>query len=226
MNRRRRHAFTLLEVLIVIALIGLLVALTLPNLYRAMETEQLNESAARFKAMIAMCRAEAMNEAREYRITTRADGTLKIERQLDAIYAPHVFVPIKAQWASSPVLLERVWVESIVDLPEGPPPFDVEDELVEFDEMVLEPVPVGMMDRPLLVRFAPDGISDSAEWVLRDQDGHGLKITLDGRLGRVTIIGEERISDGQIERPELMDFDDEDLLAGTTERELLAEYMP
>jgi hypothetical protein len=30
----------------------------------------------------------------------------------------------------------------------------------------------------------------------------------------------------QVERPERMDFDDEDLLAGTTERELLLEYMP
>jgi prepilin-type N-terminal cleavage/methylation domain-containing protein len=225
-DHHRGHAFTLLEVLIVIALIGLLVALTLPNFYRSMETEQLSESAARFKALIAMCRAEAMNEAREYRITTRADGTLKIERQLDGVYAPNVFVPIKEHWASAPVLLERVWVEAIVDLPEGPPPFDVEDELVEFDDMVVEPVRVGQMDKPLRIRFAPDGLSDSAEWILRDADGRGLKITLDGRLGRVATVDQALVPAEQVERPERMDFDDEDLLAGTTERELLLEYMP
>lgn len=220
------RGFTLLEVLIALVIIALLFGLVLPNYQRTLDTEQLSESATRFKAAIAMCRAQAMNEARAYQLVVRPDGSLKIVRQLDAIYAPHVYVPVHESWAQQPVLLDRVFVEAVLALPEGPPPFDVQDQLVEFDELVDEPIPVGELENGLTVTFAPDGLSDSAQWFLRDTDGRGRKVTLDGRLGRVTIEPIDSMPREQVERPEPLPDDEPDPLADMTEQDLLQEYMP
>ena len=220
----RRRAFTLLEVLLVIVLLGVLFAITLPSFTSTIDYEQLNESALRMKAMIGMCRAQAMNESRRYRVIFEVDGTVRLERQLDPIYAPHVFMPVREMWAQTPPLLERVFVEAVLDLPDGPPPFDIQDELVEFEDIIEEPVLVSDLENALLVEFEPDGQCDSVQWVLRDIGGRGVKMTLEGRLGRVRIEEAETIAEDEVTRPELVEVENE--YAGVTEAELLEEYLP
>ncbi len=223
-GRHRRAAFTLLEILVVIAILAVLMALSLPNLWSTFAAEQLPESAARLKSLIAMCRAQAMNDARNYRVRFLPDGTLKVERQVDAVYAPHVYLPVTDQWARQPILLEDVWVSEILSLPEGPPPIDIEDDLVEFDEMIEEPVPVRELDEPLVITFLPDGLSGSAEWTLRDRFGRGLIVTLDGRLGSVKIKPAEGVSPDELERPPA--FEEDLPYEGMSEQEVLEEFMP
>lgn len=208
MKRRRMTGFTLLELLLVISLIALLAVLTWPNLDTASRSEHLDESARRMKALIAMCRAEAMSEALRYRITFRLDGSIKVRRQFDPIRAPHVFVPVERDWAQRAVLLEEVWVESVALLPDGPAPILVDDELKEFDDMEedFEPLPIADFERPIDLHVEPDGTSGSLLWVLRHARGRGIEMTLDGRLGRVKQVPVEALEEQRVTRPDEIDL--------------------
>ena len=208
MPRVRCAAFTLLEVLLVITLLGVVAAISWPDYGQARRSEELDESARRLKSLIQMCRARSMNEGRRYCLTFRMDGTLLVTRQRDPILAPHQYFQFRANWADLPYLLEHVWVESILPLPEGPPPMELQDELIEFEQFDDEPIPIADLDHNYELRFEPDGISNSLRWILRDADGRGLQMTLDGRLGRVEMVISERTLD-EPERPESIDSGEE-----------------
>jgi hypothetical protein len=204
---RRAHAVTLLELVLVISLLSLLVAFLWPNFESASRGERLDESGRRLCSLVAMCRAEAMNTARQHRIAIRPDGSLKVQRQVDPILAPQEYRSVPADWAQLQFLLDDVWIESIMRLPEGPPPVLVKDQLIhygdsQFDfDLQLETVPVEQLEEPVLIDFEPDGTSDSLRWVLRDALGRGLQMTLDGRLGRVLTEPAQALSEGTPERP-------------------------
>jgi type II secretory pathway pseudopilin PulG len=193
---------TLLEVLLVVSLLAVLAAFAWPNFEGAHRAQHLNESAARLRALVAMCRAEAMNESRIYWIVIRADGSLQVRRQLDPLTAPHLYVPVQVDWARQAFLLDDVWVESVVPLLEGPPPVVIKDEVLQpTEEKEPELIPVQQFEEPIFIEFQPDGTSDSLRWVLRDALGSGVQMTLDGRLGRVTLLPVEALREDAVERP-------------------------
>ncbi|MFH1747571.1 MAG: hypothetical protein ABIG44_11060 [Planctomycetota bacterium] len=212
--KQSRWAVTLLELLLVISLLGLLAVFLWPDFGTATRHELLDESARRMKTLIAMCRAEAMNQSIRYQISFRADGSLKVRRQYDPIEAPHIFVPVRSDWARRAILLEDVWVESVVPLPDGPAPILIEDELIEVEEMEEDPIPIEEFEEPVVILFETDGTSDSLRWTLRDANGRGVEMMLDGRLGRVTIDLVVREDDAErppeIEEDEIEPWDDPD----------------
>jgi hypothetical protein len=200
----------LLEVLLVIVLLGVLAAVTWPEFRRAHRSEELDESVRRLKTLFHMCRARAMNDSRRYRVTFREDGSLRVTRQRDPILAPHEYYRFRDRWANLAFLQEHVWVEAVLPLPEGPPPLLVDDELIEFEEFDEEPIPVAELEGPVDLDFAPDGTSDSLRWILRDEDGRGVQITLDGRVGRIALEPAERLDPDQVERPEPLEEDEDE----------------
>lgn len=219
------RGFTLFEVLLVIIIVGVLVAFITPTFSSAFDRAELDESARRMRALVAMLRAQAMNESRIYRIAFRPDGTLKITRQLDPLYAPHIFSEFDEYWLDEDVLMERVWVDELLELPEGPPPIDVEDDEIDFEEFDEEenlPIPIGDYTEDVIIDFKPNGLSGSARWVLRDTAGFGFEMTLDGRLGRISRVEIERLPEDTVEKPEPGDFGDED---EPSEAELIEEYV-
>lgn len=209
MRTPARPAFTLVEVLLVVLLIGLLAAVVWPDFGPFSRGRQLPESAERIKALVAMCRAQAMNEARTYRISIQADGRLRVTRQLDPLLAPQEYVRVRDSWTDAEFLMEDVWVEAVLPLPDGPPPILVEDDTIEFNEFVTEPVSVTELTQPLDLDFSPDGSCASARWILRDVRGHGLQMTLDGRLGRLEIVEVEPRAADDVEKPPLLPVDKE-----------------
>ncbi len=212
MRSRRRSALTLLEVLIVVVLIGLLVAFAWPNFGAAGRAGQLEESVRRFKAVVNLCRAEAMNQARRYRLSIRLDGTLRVSRQGDALQAPDEYYRVRANWAETPVLLDDVWIEGVLALPYGPPPIYIENEDIVFTEEEdgeLEVPLIEDLDEEVAVDFEPDGTCDSIRWTLRDALGRGVQLTLDGRIGRIQVEPLPRIPEDELERPEREPIDDE-----------------
>lgn len=209
MRQPMRAAFTLLELLLVVSLIGVLVAFAWPDFSRAASGESLKESARRLQALVSMCRAEAMNETRTYRIRTRPDGSVRVLCQADALKAPHLYITPPVGWARQQILLSDVWVEGVQLLPEGPPPIRIIDEQLEFPEVEIEPVPVVELPAALDLDFAPDGTCNSLRWVLRDERGSGLLVTLDGRFGRVKIEDWTAVPEGEIRRPEALPEEDE-----------------
>lgn len=183
---RRQAGFTLFEVLLVVALLALLTLLVYPDLRGTSRGEQLDESVARLKALIAMARAEAMNQTCRYCLTFREDGSIALSRQRDPLSAPHEFVRVREPWALREVLLPEVWVAALEPLPQGPAPILVEDDEIEFTQLESEPVPVTDLEAPHELYFEPDGTCPSMRWILRDQAGRGRLVTLDGRTGRLT----------------------------------------
>lgn len=202
-RRTARQAFTLLEVLLVVALLGLLAAFVLPDFTTAATAEHLKESAHRLRALAAMCRAEAMNATCRHRILIRADGSVRVRRQADPLKAPHLYITPREDWAQSEVLLPDVWIEAVQLLPEGPSPIRIVDDQLEFPETELDPVMVEELERPIEINFEPDGTSNSLRWVLRDAGGNALLVTLDGRLGRVTVEPWNRAT-GEVRRPPVL----------------------
>jgi prepilin-type N-terminal cleavage/methylation domain-containing protein len=199
----RRPAFTLIELLLVITLLGVLAAFALPNFQATAQATRLRESAERLQTLIVMCRAEAMNETVRHRIRIRPDGTVRVLRQADPLKAPHLYIRPRVDWAMTPVLLEDIWVEGLQLLPEGPPPLFIIDDKLEFPEAVIEPVPIEEMGGPIDLDFEPDGtVNHSLRAVLRDTRGLGLLVTLDGRLGRVTIEDWQTLPAEEARRPE------------------------
>jgi Tfp pilus assembly protein FimT len=205
----RRSAFTFLEILLVIIIVVAITAMAVPSFSDATKGEQLPESAYRVKALIAMCRAEAMNQARRFRITFRADGNVRVYAQEDALLAPQSFLPVEAEWARGPFLLDNTWVEAVQALPSGPAPVLVEDDAIEFTTIEEEPVSVTEVEKPLQIHFEPDGSSGSARWVLRDAAGRGSLMTLDGRLGRVQVEHWPSVDAKSLERPPPIEDEEE-----------------
>lgn len=210
MRRRGRSAFTLLEVLLVIALLGVVAAYALPSFFGSAQREQLDESARRFKASFAMCRAEAMNEARIYRIQILPDGRMRVQRQVDPLYAPQYFNPVQSDWSATNILLDDVWVESVQLLPDGPAPILIVDENLEVADQEVDLTSISDFEDPIDLDIAPDGSCPSFRCVLRDVEGYGVMLSLDGRLGRLTIDSAESITKDDVLRPEPYDLSDEE----------------
>lgn len=180
-------AFTMFEILIVIVIVALLVMVTVPLFSGSYDAEHLPESSKRIRSLISMARASAMNDALRYRVTFESDGTLSVTRQKDAITAPHEYIPVAQAWAVTEFVLPSAWIDRARVLPHGPPPLNVEDELVEFETDNTEPLELARFEEAPFIDFQPDGSSMSARWILRDKRGLGFQMTLDGRLGRVAI---------------------------------------
>jgi len=210
MRQRGRTAFTLMEVLLVIALLGVVAAYALPSFFSSAQREELDQSARRFKATFAMCRAEAMNEARTYRIELIPDGCVRVCRQVDPLYAPQYFNPVQSDWSATNILLEDVWVEAVQLLPDGPAPILIVDDNLEVADQEIELTAIGEFEAPICLDIAPDGSCPSLRCVLRDVDGRAVMLTLDGRLGRLTIDPAASIPAADVVRPEPYDLSDEE----------------
>ncbi|TWT40319.1 hypothetical protein RAS1_40270 [Phycisphaerae bacterium RAS1] len=201
-----RRAFTLMELLLVVALLGLLSILVFPNLGSIGHAEDLVESGRRVKTTIAMCRAQAMADGRRYRMTIRQDGRIRVERQVDPITKPQEYEAIPSDWARLAILLDDIWVDQLLPLPDGPPPILVEDDEIEFTEFDdLELTSVTELEAEFALEFEPDGSSTSARWIIRDKRGAGIQMTLDGRLGRVDVVDAQAISGDRLSPPPLIE---------------------
>ncbi|MCA9242335.1 MAG: prepilin-type N-terminal cleavage/methylation domain-containing protein [Phycisphaerales bacterium] len=204
---RRRRAFTLVELLLVIVLIGVMAAFSWPVFFGTAQGERLPLSVSKVKSMIAMLRARSMTDTRAHRLIFRRDGVIRVSVQQDPVLAPDRFVPINTDWARGSVLLDGVWVAEISPLPDGPPPVQIEDDIIPFDDLEPEPTPIDELDLKHIIQFQPDGRSNSARWVLRDQEGRGIRMTLDGRLGRVTFEDADKLDPDEFDRPSPLDVE-------------------
>ncbi len=212
MARGFSTAFTLLELVLVMTLLAIVAAFAIPNFGAAATGENRRESGRRIRALVGMCRAEAMSTACRHRLLVRQDGSVRVRRQADPLKAPHLYITPRAAWARGPFLQPDVWIEAVQLLPDGPPPIRIIDEKLVFPDTEIDTTPVQELERPVQVEFEPDGTCNSLRFVLRHVDGQGLLVTLDGRLGRVTLSGWPTASPDDLHRPQPLpaDADQED----------------
>ncbi len=125
MNRRpcqaqqsaRRRGFTLMEILIVMAVLVLLAGITWPAMESQITVAQLPESAARLRDLCYMARVEATKEYRRVRIRfVPGEQQPRIEIERDPILYVDEWSPVETPWAQQAmegVLLSNVQVHSI-----------------------------------------------------------------------------------------------------------------
>ena len=121
----RRSAFTLLEVMLVIALLAVLSATAMPMFTGQLAKRQLIESADQLRSLFYFASAEARQRGRriEIRFTTPADTPLiegglsatvaevRIER--DPLGEPGVLDPLKVDWANWSVAGPKVQIVDV-----------------------------------------------------------------------------------------------------------------
>lgn len=202
---RNSRAYTLIEVVLVVGLLLLISAISIPNFYRQLAREQLPTSADQLRALIILTRANAAFDAKRYRVRfPREDeedaiGTRQqpiIEREDDPMEHPEEFFPVTANWAVGQTLLGdvrcaeiRLGRPSIEDLQrrresattELDKAFDKRNQEEKF-EHELPPIYI-----------EPDGTSDWATLVLTEApkdtpldelyDHPGIDVIVDGLSG-------------------------------------------
>ncbi len=214
---------TLFEILLVLVILAVLAVLFLGNLDVLARSRDLTESVTRIKAVLAMCRAQAMATSQQFRIRIHADGSMTLVQQGDPVRAPHMFTLVNDDWARMRFLVEDVWVDSILPLPSGPPPIRVENDELDLDAFDdHQSIPVTELEQPFELLFEPDGSSTSVRLFLRDSSGRGVQLTLDGRVGRVEL-EELEIELEDLERPEPLP--DEDKIADLYTSEQVKEFL-
>jgi len=179
-KRREQPAYTLVEVVLVVALLATISALAIPNFVREFEREELPGSARQLRSLITLTRANAAFDGLRYRIRFPSDDEEDllldrrqpmIEREDDPIHEPDVFNQVTAPWAIGTTLLGEV---RCAEVRPGRPTIaklqelrqtrdEIEDQLREEQrrEEFFDPV------RPPLY-IEPDGTSEWATFVLTD----------------------------------------------------------
>lgn len=200
----RRRAFTLVELLLVIVLLGIVLAFTLPDYGRMMRARSLVESGDRLRSMIAMTHARAMQDGLMYRVyfpgapdphDPRSDSKIDIpwetkqpvvERQKDPLQNPEWFEGFEAGWKPDKVLMDGT--RCVAVLP-GRPNFEIDPANPIAGPSIGE----GMAEFARLT-FRPDGTTDWVTFVLTDlpPDIHIephhvsriINVIVDGRTGQ------------------------------------------
>ena len=178
---RSPRGFTLIEVILSIALLTLLFGLAVFNYFGWSKSRKLEEGRARVETLVRMCRSESCNLGKRIELAADEEGAIVIRVEADPIGAPNVFVPLEVTWAqSAPNHLVRVVRSELL----GASSWrliqrrDKDDETVSEEGFSLHPV-----------TFFPDGSSDSAEIELRQADREGgmhVLVTVNGLTGELS----------------------------------------
>ncbi|UCD27984.1 MAG: prepilin-type N-terminal cleavage/methylation domain-containing protein, partial [Planctomycetota bacterium] len=174
-----RQAFTLLEVLLVIVLMGLLAAFIFPDLSMDMKRRALVESADRLRSLIIMAHARAMQDGIKYRIQypgtpdpddPKAEKEINVPtntlqpvviRQVDPLEDPNWFEEFKAGWKDQKIMQEGT--RCVAVLP-GRPNFDISTQ----SEIAGPSITRDEKTTFVPLNFNPDGTTDWVTFVLTD----------------------------------------------------------
>jgi prepilin-type N-terminal cleavage/methylation domain-containing protein len=224
-HRGRQPAFTLIEVLLVLALLALLTGWVAPVFFGELERRKLTESASQLRSLLVITRAHAMSTGKRFRLWWDEESQQPIvEYEPEPIDGPDEFVAYEAAWTGDEILLGGVNCHEVrLGRPVYLEIFDEDEEGGMFDsDDAFEQEEL----RPEVV-FDPTGQVEWATFVLADaelgemlEDTERTLVVLDGRTGGVSIrapLSEEELAEAGIERKKLLRRVDED------EREMMTE---
>lgn len=214
-----RRAFTLLEVVLTILLLGFIIAFVFPDLSSEKQARSLIESSDRLRSLIAMSHAEAMQSGLRYRIAFPGtpdplDRTAQkeidvpaqtlqptVQRQNDPLNNPESYGDFDAEWKSQEILMEGT--RCVAVLP-GRPAFEISGSSPIAGPSIAKNQAVFV---PLTIN--PDGSCDWVTFVLTDLpleieeplSEHATRIynvIVDGRTGQAWIQRALRVEEVEV----------------------------
>jgi type II secretion system protein H len=180
---KERGGFTLIEIMVVIALIGILTAMIIPEMKGTYEDALLRSTGREFMNAcgLAHSRAVSFNQPHRLRIET-ATGKYAVEKRIREA-GGELYVPVRDVPGCEGTLDTRIKFE-----------FHRPDEIPGAEPMS-EPAPAGREPTPVAetyLNFNGDGTADSVEVTLQDREGFRLALRLNPTTARVRVAALER----------------------------------
>ncbi|HYE30909.1 MAG TPA: GspH/FimT family pseudopilin [Methylomirabilota bacterium] len=200
-NKRSHSAFTLVETLLSVVLVGLLVTAVVVNFVGMEKASKLNEGATQVEALFRFARAHAATTGKIVQIrateageTTNAPSrpSLEVVCESDPVRQPGEFKPVQESKMFVDQIQQQVCVEEL-KIVQADEAARAEGEDIEMDE---EEAPISSttftssaQKEPMpAISFFPDGSSDSAEIVLlslAEEEPRKVLLRLSGIVGTV-----------------------------------------
>ena len=213
-----RRAFTIVEVMLTIAMLVIIIAFTFPDLGREMQRRSLVESADRLRSLIVMAHAESMRTGLRYRIyfpgtpdplDRHADEEIDvpfkteqpiIRRQDDPLNNPEAYGDFEAGWKNQAILQDGT---RCVALRPGKPSFEMSSHSPIAGTSITEEQAIFV---PLT--FNPDGTCNWVHMVITDLPfdvklepehvSHILNVIVDGRTGQTWVQRALRVEEVEV----------------------------
>jgi prepilin-type N-terminal cleavage/methylation domain-containing protein len=183
---RRRAGFTLLEVVLVVAVIAVIIGITWPPLMRYAAQQELGDSVLSVRHELAGCRVKAIDNGLVYQFRYEPGGryfaALPFDRPDVGNARTETSVTQVTTTKSPPVVLQKL-PESIRFFPKPSQP--VEQLAPEWKAMLSKTEPIGTVSWSVPLLFFMDGTSDNATVIVEDKRGNSQTLTLRGLTGAV-----------------------------------------
>lgn len=190
---RLRSAYTLLELLLALAVISVLAGVTVPSALRMFADSKLSDAAERVRNLVGQTRLHAVNTGEQYQFRFEKDGRRFVQ-------LPVELPPTSTTDSSSTPTATMARPPSVLgELPEG----------MRFEALVMDAAattdPVGPPLSPELFQglpkaqdlvslawsaplvFSADGSASDSSWLVVDQRKQSIKIEVRGLTGAATL---------------------------------------
>lgn len=179
---RIQNAFTLIELMVVITLIGILSAMILPEMRGTYEEALLRSTSRQLVNLCNLAYSRAVTQQQVQRVRLDAKtGRYAIEQRDTRARARDAFAPVRDLPGGQGELDERISL-MFRQPPENQP--DANDVREATSSAVSA---MGAVEGQILIGFYPDGTADPGEIQLRDRQGFRLQLRISPVTARVRV---------------------------------------
>jgi type II secretion system protein H len=182
-SRRERAGFTLLELMVVIAIIGIMTAMIIPEMKGTYQDALLRSTSRELINVfdLAYSRAVSLNQLRRVRLDEKSGRYLVEKRVIEN--GRERFVPANDVPDDKGELDPRISIEFRRPAEDVPEPGAQPDIATSDDESAMNTVTIA---------FYPDGTADAGDLLLRDREGFRLALRINPITARVQVVDLER----------------------------------
>jgi type II secretion system protein H len=178
----RRSGFTLIELMVVIAIIGIMTAMILPEMRGSYEDALLRSTSRKLVNVLSVAYSRAVTAHQAHRVRLdRITHRYSIERGVPQPRGQSSFAPVRDLPGGEGDMDARISIElrqagnEVADAP------NQNSLLTARDEM-------SRQDRDETITFYPDGTADACEIRLEDRQGFRLALRINPTTARVQIV--------------------------------------
>jgi type II secretion system protein H len=181
-NQRLLRGFTLIELMVVVALVGILSALIIPEMRGSFQDALLRSTSRELVNAfhLAYSRSVSLNQTHRVRLVP-AEGKYVLERAVRKAGEPVRFVPLNEILGGQGTLDTRI----TVDLHKTAEKSEASESQSGREK---EPEDTRGSPREEFITFYPDGTADGMDIVLEDQDGFRLGLRVNPVTARVHVL--------------------------------------